>query len=121
MNIRDVLKEIPDENGKIHTYQSDTEIIKYLPKSTEISYEYEGAEKLLYTMKAGDKIGEYRISIGEEVLFEEPFYLEYRILKPLPEQQILLGIVLILLGILFLTVFFIHRKRKKRKRKRTQK
>lgn len=111
------LKTIADENGELHDYYATSDIELYLPKNVEIKSKYDGLELLTYDMEVGSEIGKYTVFSNEEVLAEETFRLEEKIVKPrqYPNIFILVGVAILFL---LLILILIHRKKKKKKKRK---
>lgn len=107
-----------DENGEEHSFFSDKTIMKYLPKESKIDYQYDGLETLSYDMEEGDKIGEYKIIIDDEVIDIQTFYLKEKIIKPysFPWNILWIGIEIVIIFILSIVFFIMKRKKRYRKR-----
>ncbi len=112
-----IIISIPDENEEIHNFYSNKEIIKYLPKNSKIDYQYDGLDIIPYEMKKGDKIGEYKTLIDEEVVDVQEFYLEEEIIKPFSFPWKIFWIVLIIIIIFLFSIILCIIRRKKRYKK----
>lgn len=110
------LKIIKDANEIEHTFSSDKEIVKYLPKDSVIDYKYSGLELLGYDMEVGDKIGEYQVLVDNEVIDTQVFTLDAKIIKPktFPWMLVGIGVGISLVFIVILSIIMIKKKAKVR-------
>ncbi len=109
------LKTIKDANEENHTFYSNKEIIRYLPKDSVIDYKYIGAELIDYDMEAGAKIGEYQVIVDNEVIDTQEFMLDAKIIKPKTFPWFAVGIGA---GVLLLFIFVIVLVKKKKSKVR---
>lgn len=106
------LKKIMDANEVEHTFTSNKQIIKYLPKDSVIDYKYNGVDLIGYDMEAGAKIGEHQVLIDNEVIDTQEFLLEEAIPKPETFPWTLVGIGAGVFLILIIIIIVIVKKKK---------
>lgn len=109
------LKKIKDANEVEHTFSSDKQIIKYLPKDSVIDYKYNGVEMIGYDMEEGAKIGEYQVLVNDEVIDTQVFTLDAKIIKPetFPWIAVAIGGGVLFLLIIVLTIVIKIKKKKR--------
>lgn len=109
-----LIETIPVEMSKVKEYQikSPQEVTLYLKNGTkgELTYKYEGLEKIDKNIKNGDKLGVINIYNQDNLLYTTDVYLNTIIPYYEPFWLLLIGIVVLLL---FIKLFF-KKKRKHR-------
>ena len=110
------LKTIKDANEIDHSFTSNKEIIRYLPKESVIDYKYNGVEIIGYDMEVGDKIGEYQVLVDNEVIDTQEFLLDAKIIAPktFPWMLVGIGAGVFLLVIIVISIFVKNKKAKVR-------
>lgn len=108
-----LIKEIPVHLSKTKTYKitGSENINMYLKNDTDVTYEYEGIDKITYKTKKDTKLGTVKIYDGSNLLSESSVYLE----ESISYYPLEIGAIVLVLLIL---IIVLKRKRRKRRRRR---
>ena len=107
------IKEIPVHLSKTKTYKiTGSEDVKvYLKNDADVTYVYEGIDKITYKTRKDTKLGTVKIYNGSNLIKESSLYLE----EDICYYQIEIGVGILIVLIL---IIVLKKKRKKRRRRR---